>query len=222
MPSDAVIEKWLGEPIKAAILPTSIFLTNKKGFPVLSKAHQRIIFNLFKVNVDRYNSNLHPASRSVVQKMWILFCSWRPSLSSQEPAATLKRTSDRTCSTWNTSTKTGPHQTPTSSLPRATKTTYSPHSRSGSSPLIYVGWMYVLHVCKAQTDWCSEAYRHEARIIVFSSPFYNFWNKDRFVFYPCSSQPLMDNLESQTYEVFEKDPIKYSQYQQVRKGGTQL
>ena len=28
----------------------------------------------------------------------------------------------------------------------------------------------------------------------------------------------MDNLESQTYEVFEKDPIKYSQYQQV--GGT--
>lgn len=25
----------------------------------------------------------------------------------------------------------------------------------------------------------------------------------------------MDNLEAQTYEVFEKDPIKYSQYQQV-------
>lgn len=49
MPSDAVIDKWLGEPIKAAILPTSLFLTNKKGFPVLSKAHQRIIFRLFKV-----------------------------------------------------------------------------------------------------------------------------------------------------------------------------
>lgn len=28
----------------------------------------------------------------------------------------------------------------------------------------------------------------------------------------------MDNLESQTYEVFEKDPIKYAQYQQVRAG----
>ena len=25
----------------------------------------------------------------------------------------------------------------------------------------------------------------------------------------------MDNLESQTYEVFEKDPFKYSQYQKV-------
>lgn len=49
VPSDTVIDKWLGEPIKAAVLPTSIFLTNKKGFPVLSKAHQRIIFSLFKV-----------------------------------------------------------------------------------------------------------------------------------------------------------------------------
>jgi protein arginine N-methyltransferase 5 len=29
-------------------------------------------------------------------------------------------------------------------------------------------------------------------------------------------QPLMDNLESQTYETFEKDPVKYSQYQKVR------
>lgn len=50
VPSDTVIDKWLGEPIKATILPTSIFLTNKKGFPVLSKAHQRIIFRLFKVS----------------------------------------------------------------------------------------------------------------------------------------------------------------------------
>lgn len=32
----------------------------------------------------------------------------------------------------------------------------------------------------------------------------------------------MDNLESQTYEVFEKDPIKYSQYQQVSREVDQL
>ena len=25
----------------------------------------------------------------------------------------------------------------------------------------------------------------------------------------------MDNLESQTYEVFEKDPVKYTQYQRA-------
>ena len=28
-------------------------------------------------------------------------------------------------------------------------------------------------------------------------------------------QPLMHNLESQTYEVFEKDPVKYTEYQRA-------
>ena len=28
-------------------------------------------------------------------------------------------------------------------------------------------------------------------------------------------QPLMDNLESQTYEIFERDPVKYKKYQEV-------
>lgn len=28
-------------------------------------------------------------------------------------------------------------------------------------------------------------------------------------------QPLADNLESQTYEAFEKDPIKYAQYEKA-------
>ena len=49
-PSD-VLERWYGEPIKACFVPTSIFLTNRKGFPVLSKAHQTVIQRLFKVRV---------------------------------------------------------------------------------------------------------------------------------------------------------------------------
>ena len=28
-------------------------------------------------------------------------------------------------------------------------------------------------------------------------------------------QPLSDNLESQTYEIFEKDPVKYTRYQEA-------
>lgn len=34
-------------------------------------------------------------------------------------------------------------------------------------------------------------------------------------FLQCPLQPLMDNLESQTYEVFEKDPVKYSEYERA-------
>lgn len=37
LPSRDVLLRWLGEPIKAIVVPTSIFLTNKKGYPVLSR-----------------------------------------------------------------------------------------------------------------------------------------------------------------------------------------
>mgnify|MGYP003571707458 CR=1 FL=1 len=32
-------------------------------------------------------------------------------------------------------------------------------------------------------------------------------------------QPLMDNLDSATYEVFERDPVKYVRYKEVGGGG---
>ena len=31
LPSEEELERWCGEPVKAAILSTSLFLTNKKG-----------------------------------------------------------------------------------------------------------------------------------------------------------------------------------------------
>uniref|UniRef100_A0A672HP82 Protein arginine N-methyltransferase 5 n=2 Tax=Salarias fasciatus TaxID=181472 RepID=A0A672HP82_SALFA len=129
MPSDAVIDKWLGEPIKAAILPTSIFLTNRKGFPVLSKAHQKIIFRLFKLEAQFIltGTNRH------TDKDFQSYLQYLEYLNQNRPA---------------------------------------PNS-------------YELFA-KGYEDY-------------LQSPL----------------QPLMDNLESQTYEVFEKDPIKYSQYQQA-------
>uniref|UniRef100_A0A8C5B4R1 Protein arginine N-methyltransferase 5 n=1 Tax=Gadus morhua TaxID=8049 RepID=A0A8C5B4R1_GADMO len=129
MPSEAVIDKWLGEPIKAAILPTSIFLTNKKGFPVLSKAHQRIIFNLFKLEAQFIFTGTSRHS----EKDFRSYLQYLEYLSQNRPT------------------------------PNA----------------------YELFA-KGYEDY-------------LQSPL----------------QPLMDNLESQTYEVFEKDPIKYSQYQQA-------
>uniref|UniRef100_A0A4W5RNN3 Protein arginine N-methyltransferase 5 n=1 Tax=Hucho hucho TaxID=62062 RepID=A0A4W5RNN3_9TELE len=129
MPSDAVIDKWLGEPIKAAVLPTSIFLTNKKGFPVLSKAHQKIIFRLFKLEAQFIFTGTSRHS----EKDFRSYLQYLEYLNQNRP------------------------------VPNA----------------------YELFA-KGYEDY-------------LQSPL----------------QPLMDNLESQTYEVFEKDPIKYSQYQQA-------
>ncbi|XP_068604761.1 protein arginine N-methyltransferase 5 isoform X1 [Brachionichthys hirsutus] len=129
MPSDAVIQKWLGEPIKAAILPTSIFLTNKKGFPVLSKAHQHLVFSLFKLEAQF----VFTGTSRHTEKDFRSYLQYLEYLNQNRPA------------------------------PNA----------------------YELFA-KGYEDY-------------LQSPL----------------QPLMDNLESQTYEVFEKDPIKYSQYQQA-------
>uniref|UniRef100_A0A4W5KMC8 Protein arginine N-methyltransferase 5 n=1 Tax=Hucho hucho TaxID=62062 RepID=A0A4W5KMC8_9TELE len=129
MPTNAVIDKWLGEPIKAAILPTRIFLTNKKGFPVLSKAHQQIIFRLFKLEAQFIFTGTSRHS----EKDFRSYLQYLEYLNQNRPA------------------------------PNA----------------------YELFA-KGYEDY-------------LQSPL----------------QPLMDNLESQTYEVFEKDPIKYSQYQQA-------
>jgi len=50
LPDEQELDRWLGEPIKAVIAPTAIFLTNKAGFPVLSRPHQVFINKLFDLD----------------------------------------------------------------------------------------------------------------------------------------------------------------------------
>eukprot|EP01133_Synstelium_polycarpum_P019348 gene19348-23166_t len=47
LPSDDILDLWLGEPVKAIIVPTSTFTTNKAGFPTLSKRHQQFLNKVF-------------------------------------------------------------------------------------------------------------------------------------------------------------------------------
>ncbi|XP_069489949.1 protein arginine N-methyltransferase 5 [Ambystoma mexicanum] len=129
LPSNHIIDRWLGEPIKAAILPTSIFLTNKKGFPVLAKSHQRLIFRLLKLEVQFIITGTNHHS----EKDFCCYLQYLEYLSQNRPP------------------------------PNAYEMFAKGYEDYLQSPL----------------------------------------------------QPLMDNLESQTYEVFEKDPVKYSQYQQA-------
>jgi len=48
LPSDEELDRWLGEPVAALIIQSKIFMTNKKGYPVLSKPHQEFIKKMFK------------------------------------------------------------------------------------------------------------------------------------------------------------------------------
>merc|ERR1719445_987541 len=117
--------RWVGEPVKTVRVPTSIFLLNKKGYPVLSKQHQNLIRKF--VNLD----------------IQIIVC--------------------------------------------------------GSSRG---------HQMKHFQQYLEHLYQQ----VPVGDPLQQF-ARGYEDYLQCPLQPLMDNLESQTYEVFEKDPVKYSEYQ---------
>ncbi|XP_041376377.1 protein arginine N-methyltransferase 5-like isoform X2 [Gigantopelta aegis] len=129
MPSEGILERWLSEPVKAVILSTNLFLTNKKGYPVLSKGHQSFIRQLFKLDVQLVLSGV-----------------------------------DR-------------------------------HTDKG----VRAYQQYLDHMWQSQSP--------PDKITQFARGYEDYLQSPL--------QPLMDNLESQTYEIFEKDPVKYSQYQKA-------
>lgn len=128
LPSDDQLSQWQGEPVKALVIPTKVFLTNKKGFPVLPTKHQGIIKSL----------------KSDVQIV------------------------------------------------------LSGHLRHSTKSLNHYK-TYLNHLFQQREN--------PDIISAFAKGYEDYLQ--------CPLQPLMDNLESQTYEVFEKDPIKYNNYQKA-------
>eukprot|EP00111_Clytia_hemisphaerica_P007903 TCONS_00022950-protein len=121
---DDKAKRWMGEPLKAIVLPSNIFLSNKMGYPVLSKDLQNVVSAFFKQNVQFIISGA-PLHKNIVYY-----------------------------------------------------------------------YQYLDHLYKKrQTDFVEQ----------FSKGYEDYLQTPL--------QPLMDNLESQTYEVFEKDPVKYQEYQ---------
>ncbi|RZF46140.1 hypothetical protein LSTR_LSTR013098 [Laodelphax striatellus] len=125
----AVMRRWLGEPLRAVLLPTHVFVTNRKGFPVLTKPHQAL--------VRQVASHCHDINFVV---------------------------------------------------------TGACRHQHFDLYLKYIGYLVQQ---KESTD----------PLATFTEGY------EDFLQYPL--QPLADNLESQTYEVFEKDPIKYNKYQEA-------
>ena len=51
--------RWHGEPVKALLLPTSAFLTNRRGYPTLAKAHQELLTRFFQLGVQASGASQH-------------------------------------------------------------------------------------------------------------------------------------------------------------------
>eukprot|EP00884_Botryococcus_braunii_P016344 jgi/Botrbrau1/3393/Bobra.0337s0034.1 len=52
LPDALYVQRWVGEPVRALLLPTTLFMTNKRGFPTLSKAHQQFLLDFFNLGVQ--------------------------------------------------------------------------------------------------------------------------------------------------------------------------
>ncbi|KAL6578609.1 Protein arginine N-methyltransferase 5 [Orobanche minor] len=147
LPSASSVARWFGEPVRAAIINTNSFLTNARGYPCLSKRHQRLTTAFFDHSVQ-------------------IVISGRPV-----------------------------HNIPLG----ASESNGDNHVEGGcrhplKSYIDYVAFLYQKMDPLPQQERFEFGYRD-----YLQSPL----------------QPLMDNLEAQTYEIFEKDTVKYSQYQRA-------
>uniref|UniRef100_A0A1D1ZXU6 PRMT5 TIM barrel domain-containing protein n=1 Tax=Auxenochlorella protothecoides TaxID=3075 RepID=A0A1D1ZXU6_AUXPR len=52
LPSEASLARWSGENVKAIVVPTHAFTTNKRGYPVLPKKHQAFLTSMLKLGVQ--------------------------------------------------------------------------------------------------------------------------------------------------------------------------
>ncbi|GAB2222938.1 hypothetical protein Droror1_Dr00017070 [Drosera rotundifolia] len=140
LPSANSLGRWFGEPVRAAIIDANAFLTNTRGYPCLSKRHQKLVTTFFNHSVQLV-------------------------LSGQAF-----------------------HESPKESLDSGIK------RHPLRSYLDYVGFLYQRMELLPEQERFELGYRDHLQ-----SPL----------------QPLMDNLEAQTYETFEKDIVKYVQYQRA-------
>ncbi|XP_037494442.1 protein arginine N-methyltransferase 1.5 [Jatropha curcas] len=147
LPSANSLGRWFGESVRAAIIHTDSFLTNARGYPCLSKRHQKLITGFFNHSIQ-------------------IVLSGKPV-----------------------------HSVPMESLDLSANhldcNVESVQRHPLRSYLDYVGYLF------QRMDPLPEQERFELGYRDFlQSPL----------------QPLMDNLEAQTYETFEKDSVKYIQY----------
>ena len=137
-----LLHKAIGSNLKALCFPTSVFLTNKRGYPALSKTHQVLLTEVLR--------RMGRTVRVLLEG---------PSHHQDVPAC-----GQTTC------------------LPYLQ---YIQHLRKRPE---------IAHILDSQEASLEEPYLDQLQRPL---------------------QPLADQLEFQTYETFEKDPIKYAQYQKA-------
>lgn len=185
MPSLALQARWYSEPLRVLNVPASSFLLNARQSYVLSKAHQAFIFRCARLR----------------SSPWLLVTDIGPLPGIEDPDMIMSY------STGHLSPQTAEDApSPSSSdMPAPTpaeaaelsKKIGKKTSSSSNDPTPHLS--YLRYIQRNQPP--------KSQIERFGGGFQDYLQSPL--------QPLTDNLESITYEVFEKDPIKYAWYERA-------
>jgi protein arginine N-methyltransferase 5 len=185
MPSLALQARWYSEPLRLLNLPGSSFLLNARQSYVLSKAHQAFIFRCARLR----------------SSPWLLITDIGPLPGIDDPDMIMTystghlspRTAEDAPSPESSGTPAPP--TPAEAAQLSKKIGKKTSSSNDPTPhLSYLRYMQRNQPPKSQLERFGGGFQD-----YLQSPL----------------QPLTDNLESITYEVFEKDPIKYAWYERA-------
>ncbi|KAL5114694.1 hypothetical protein ACEQ8H_007428 [Pleosporales sp. CAS-2024a] len=185
MPSLALQSRWYSEPLRLLNVPASSFLVNARQSFVLSKAHQVFLFRCARLR----------------SAPWIIVSDVGPLPGIHDPDMIMSY------STGHLSPRTAedaPSPSASSDAPPPTpaeaaqllKKSGKPSS-SSNDPTPHLS--YLRYIQRNQPP--------KSQLERFGSGFQDYLQSPL--------QPLTDNLESITYEVFEKDPIKYAWYERA-------
>ena len=76
MPSQDCLDRWVGEPVRAVMLSTKVFQSNKRGYPALPRGHQAALAMFFTLNVQvstrlcHAQDSLHATGRTTGFLFW--------------------------------------------------------------------------------------------------------------------------------------------------------
>ncbi|CCU82644.1 protein arginine N-methyltransferase HSL7 [Blumeria hordei DH14] len=189
LPIESLQSRWFAEPLRLLLFNASTFLMNKDNYPVLSKSHQTLLSRYMRLK----------------QPPWLMLCDF-------ETFSILEKPENVSSSVDNNETEALPENAtpenstsenaPQSILPGSSgdsvgKETFLKNSGPNDSAVARLKYLrYLQRNQPAQTT-----------IEKFGSGYQDYLQ--------APLQPLTDNLESVTYEVFEKDPVKYDSYEKA-------
>ncbi|KAI9754691.1 MAG: hypothetical protein M4579_004596 [Chaenotheca gracillima] len=185
LPSLAVQNRWFAEPIRLLTMHISTFIPNKTGYPVLGKSHQSLISRYMRLRTAP----------------WILLEEVGPIPGSVDPDNTIPNYSDQSSSPSATSDadrSASPLPTPAEAATMPAKRTHHSGAKQNRKDLT-PHLSYIRYLQRTQQP--------RNAIEQFGSGYQDYLQ--------APLQPLADNLESMTYEVFEKDPVKYDWYERA-------